>query len=118
MNCRKHISTIVAVVAVCCLSLSVFLAVGCEKEAEKPVPGGSATPSAQISQQAGEFVNTHCPIMDGPKLDLASVPASLTRTHKGKKVAFCCGGCPAAWDKLPEAEKDAKLAKVAAKKSD
>lgn len=119
MNCRKHISTIVAVAAVCCLGLSMLLAVGCKKETEEPTPGGaeSATLRAEISQQADRFVNICCPIM-GSKIDLANVSESLTRTHKGRKVALCCAGCPAAWDKLSEAEKDAKLAKVVAEKSD
>jgi len=48
----------------------------------------------------------------GTTIDPANVSDSLTRTHKGNKVAFCCAGCPATWDKLSDAEKDAKLAKV------
>jgi hypothetical protein len=64
--------------------------------AEKPKP-----------EQAG-VVNTHCPIM-GTKLDPEKVPANLTREFEGKKVGFCCGGCPAAWDALSEQEKQAKL---------
>jgi len=30
----------------------------------------------------------------------------------GQKVAFCCAGCPSMWDKLPNALKQAKLAKA------
>jgi hypothetical protein len=37
------------------------------------------------------------------------VPATLTREFKGQKVAFCCGGCPAAWDKLTDEQRRAKL---------
>ena len=33
--------------------------------------------------------------------------------YKGHRVAFCCAGCPAMWDKLSDAEKKAKLSKAA-----
>lgn len=56
-------------------------------------------------------VNDRCPIMGG-KIDPAKVPAALTREFNGHKVGFCCGGCPAAWDKLSDTEKQAKLDKV------
>jgi hypothetical protein len=49
------------------------------------------------------------------KMDLSKVPESLTRTYKGRNVAFCCAGCPTAWDKLSDTDKDAKLAKVMSK---
>jgi hypothetical protein len=62
-----------------------------------------------------QVANAACPIM-GTKLDPAGVPDELTRLYKGRAVGFCCGGCPAAWDKLTDAEKDAKLAKVLAAK--
>lgn len=54
------------------------------------------------------FANAKCPIMGSP-IDPAKVTASLTRVYKGKKIAFCCGGCPGQWDKLTDAQKDAKL---------
>jgi hypothetical protein len=53
-------------------------------------------------------VNTRCPVMGG-KLDRANVPDALTVEFRGQKVGFCCAGCPAAWAKLPDAEKAAKL---------
>jgi len=59
----------------------------------------------------GEFANTRCPIMGG-KIDPQRLTDNLTRTYHGSKVAFCCGGCPAAWDKLTDGEKRAKLAKA------
>jgi hypothetical protein len=37
------------------------------------------------------------------------VPAKLTRTFDGEKIAFCCGGCPSRWDALSEEQKTAKL---------
>ncbi len=65
---------------------------------------------------AGKFVNVSCPIMAKNAIDPAKVTAKLTRTYKGKKVAFCCAGCPAKWDKLTDEEKHAKLTAVLAKK--
>ena len=57
------------------------------------------------------FVNNHCPIMGSPiKPDV--VVENLARNYKGQKVAFCCAGCPSAWDKLTDAQKQAKLSKV------
>ena len=108
MNHHKHIWTIPGIAVVCCLCLLMVLAVGCKEEPRKAGP--TPTPAA-----APVFANAHCPIMTGSAIDPAKVTADLTRTHKGKKVAFCCAGCPAAWDKLTDAEKDAKLAAVAAK---
>lgn len=105
MNRHKLISAIPGIAAACCVFLLVVFAVGCDDKAEKAGP----TPTAG---GAPAFVNTSCPIMPGNAIDPANVPATLTRTHKGKKVAFCCAGCPKTWDKLTDAEKDAKLAKV------
>lgn len=68
---------------------------------------GTTTASAPASKPAG-CVNTRCPIMN-KAIDPANVPEPLTRMYKGQKVGFCCGGCPARWDKLTDAEKDAKL---------
>ena len=58
-----------------------------------------------------KFVNNKCPIM-GTTIDPANVTEDLIREYKGQKVAFCCNMCPAQWDKLSDAEKEAKLAKV------
>lgn len=55
-----------------------------------------------------QFANTRCPIMSSP-IDRDKVDANLVREYKGQKVAFCCGGCPAAWDKLTDGQKQAKL---------
>ena len=66
---------------------------------------------AATATPAPTFVNARCPMM-GSKIDPAKVPESLTREHKGRKVAFCCGGCPGAWDKLTNDQKQEKLDKV------
>ena len=55
-----------------------------------------------------KVVNSTCPIMGG-KVDRYSVPDNLTRQFEGKNVGFCCANCPAAWDKLSKADKEAKL---------
>ena len=72
--------------------------------------GGPATAMAKPG-----FANTHCPMM-GSKIDPAKVPENLVREYRGRKVAFCCGGCPGAWDTLTDAERDAKLGAVRAGK--
>ncbi|MFB3891669.1 MAG: hypothetical protein ACE15C_06550 [Phycisphaerae bacterium] len=75
--------------------------------------GAPAAAPAGPNVSAG-IVNSRCPIMGGA-VDPLSTPDSLTRTYKGQKVAFCCGGCPGRWDALADADKEAKLAKVAAR---
>lgn len=62
---------------------------------------------------APSFVNDRCPIMGTP-IDPTKIPAALMRAYEGHKVAFCCAGCPQAWDRLSNAEKTAKLASVTA----
>ncbi len=52
--------------------------------------------------------NLRCPIMGSP-INLDTVGESLTRNYNGRKVAFCCAGCPSAWDKFSDAEKQAKV---------
>ena len=111
MKKHKLTGTALGIVVVGSLALLAILVVGCGKEADKPAE------DATTAQETVEFVNVRCPIMDTP-IDLAKVPESLIREHKGKKVAFCCTGCPVAWDKLSDAEKDAKLAKVTRPKGD
>jgi hypothetical protein len=58
-----------------------------------------------------QFVNNRCPIMGSP-INPAKVTKNLVRNYMGQKVAFCCAGCPSMWDKLPNAQKQAKLAKA------
>jgi len=71
--------------------------------------GASAAMSAgQGGGAPSAFANTKCPIMGGA-IDPAKVPESLTRVYKGKEIAFCCAMCPGQWDKLTDAQKDARL---------
>lgn len=57
------------------------------------------------------FANDRCPIM-GSTINPDKVSKDLIRDYKGQKVAFCCQGCPAQWDKLSDSQKAAKLAKA------
>ena len=66
----------------------------------------------KAASATGAIANTRCPIM-GSKLDPSKVPANLTRVYEGKKIGFCCGGCPAKWDKLSETQRKEKLMKAA-----
>lgn len=63
------------------------------------------------AQQATTFINATCPIMGSP-IHPTKVSANLVRDYKGQKVAFCCPGCPAQWDKLKDSQKQAKLARA------
>jgi hypothetical protein len=58
-----------------------------------------------------QFVNNLCPIMGSP-INPEKVTKNLIRDYQGHKVAFCCAGCPATWDKLTNTQKHAKLAKA------
>jgi len=55
-----------------------------------------------------KFANVKCPIQGTP-INPDKVTDQLIREYKGQKIAFCCAGCPQAWDKLTDAEKEAKL---------
>jgi len=54
--------------------------------------------------------NVRCPIMN---MAVSEVPQSNLREYKGKKLGFC-SDCPAAWDKLSDAEKEKKFAEAMA----
>jgi hypothetical protein len=63
-----------------------------------------------------QFANNLCPIMGAP-INPAKVTKNLIREYKGQKVAFCCAGCPATWDKFTDAQKQVKLAKAKSRPS-
>jgi hypothetical protein len=48
----------------------------------------------------------------GSPINPEKVTKNLIRDYKGQKVAFCCAGCPATWDKLTGAQKQGKLARA------
>lgn len=68
---------------------------------------GAAAPAA-----AAQLVNARCPIM-GSKVS----KSGKTREFQGNTVGFCCPMCLPAWDKLTDAEKQAKLDAAVAKGS-
>ncbi len=94
------------------LAVVAVMVVGCSGTSAKPV--GAVTASSAVAA-APKVVNTICPI-EGGAVDPNTVPDSLTREFKGQKVGFCCAGCPAVWDKLSDAEKEAKLKAVMTQK--
>ncbi|MHC4201387.1 MAG: hypothetical protein ACYSU0_15460, partial [Planctomycetota bacterium] len=67
-----------------------LLAWGCDsKQVAEPVGKGPGTPAAAKAQ-------TTCPVMAGRKIN-----KSLHVDHNGKRVYFCCPGCPRAFKKDP-----------------
>lgn len=53
-------------------------------------------------------VNTKCPI-SGKSIDRMNCPKEHTCMYKDMKIGFCCPNCQPEWNKLTDAEKDAKL---------
>jgi hypothetical protein len=80
---------------------------------QSPAAQPASTPSSRPAQ-AGKPANAVCPIMGGT-VDPDKTSAELTRQFRGQTVGFCCGGCPAPWDKLTDEQKAAKLAPSAPK---
>lgn len=102
------------------LAVVVVLVAGCRGSSAEPASAVSASSATAASSAvtatkpapvAPKVVNTICPI-EGGAVDPNNVPDSLTREFKGHKVGFCCAGCPAKWDALSDAEKEAKLKAV------
>lgn len=73
---------------------------GSMKGSGKTAKGHSTMAAIKVSAA----VNTNCPISG------RTANASVTTKYNGKTVAFCCGGCIGAWEKLANDEKMAKLA--------
>ena len=99
MRHRIAVSTLALLVFV---GMVIVLGEGCRRE--EGTPSGSTAPATATPK----VVNVICPIM-GTKIDPTNVPNSLIREYKGQRVGFCCSLCPPEWDKLTDAEKDAKL---------
>ena len=74
-------------------------------------PSTPSAPKGASRAQSRDLANSRCPIM-GSAVKSDSIPANLTRDYNGQKIGFCCAGCPTAWDKLTDAEKQVKLAGV------
>ena len=61
-----------------------------------------------------KFVNATCPMMGSP-IKANKVTDDLLRVYVGKRIAFCCDGCPEKWDGLSRAQKAAKFAESMSK---
>jgi len=70
--------------------------------------GKGDTPQEPEGPKTVAVVNGKCPMM-GDTLNKAAVPEKMVREFNGQKVGFCCSGCPVAWDKLTDTEKQTKL---------
>ncbi len=85
-----------------------------ELERVKEMLARARKPLVTALTRPKKVVNWQCPMM-GTKLDPTKVPMQLTRQYKGKLVGFCCAQCPAAWDKLSDEQREAKLKAAKAK---
>ena len=106
MNTRWIVLSVVSLAALAAIAILATSATGVAQDRTTAIVPITATSTAPTA-----VVNARCPI-EGTKLDPAKVPADLTREHRGQKVGFCCPACPLAWDKLTDAQKDAKLAEA------
>jgi YHS domain-containing protein len=79
---------------------ALALFAGCRKDqptagTQGPMPmKHAATPAAQPMAQTAE--QTNCPIMGG------SINKDIFVEYQGKKVYFCCSGCPDTFQANPE----------------
>lgn len=78
--------------------VTLIVLAGCEKQppAQTPAKDGAVTGQAD-GAQAEALVQTTCPIMEGNPID-----KTLFVEYKGKKVYFCCKGCPEKFLENPE----------------
>ena len=65
-----------------------LLAAGCKQEAAPPASGGAAAPEVETAQKI-------CPVMGGP------INKAQFVDYEGRRVYFCCAGCPEAFKKDP-----------------
>lgn len=78
--------------------VALIVLAGCEKGPSAQAPAKDATVTAQADgAQAEAIVQTTCPIMEGNPID-----KTLFVEYKGKKVYFCCKGCPEKFLENPE----------------
>jgi hypothetical protein len=87
------------------------LGCGGKEETTDPHEGHDHAQADAEDVEMVAVVNDTCPIMQSP-IDPDAVRISLTRGYEGKKVGFCCAGCPEQWDDLSEEQKAQKLAAV------
>jgi YHS domain-containing protein len=76
-------------IAIAASAVVMWVAVGMAGAEELQVPG-KATTAPTVKKQA------LCPVMGGP------VNTNVYADANGKRVYFCCGGCPETFKKNPE----------------
>jgi len=86
-------SIIAATVVVLTVTLALFMTVGCSEQVE---------PAAQVEEDASEFVQTICPVMNVP------IDENIYVDHEGQRVYFCCAPCIQTFEDNP----DEYLAKI------
>lgn len=87
----------IAITAVMML-IALIVFAGCEKEPAAQTPAKETAATAQTGEtQAEAIVQTTCPVMEGNPID-----KSLFVEYEGKKVYFCCKGCPEKFLANPE----------------
>jgi hypothetical protein len=79
--------------------------------ASATAPASVATTGTAPAKAVVKVVNTKCPIMGGA-VDPNKLSDALIRDFNGQKIGFCCGGCPGQWDKLSDADRQAKFTAV------
>lgn len=87
------------------LALAGALFTGCAAHSEDTCKPGDLN-----AKPVAGAVNAVCPIGGDD-----ATGSTVTTSYHGKTVALCCAGCKPKFDKMTDAEKDAALAKVAAK---
>lgn len=87
------------------LALAGVLFTGCAAHSEETCKPGDLN-----AKPAAGMANAVCPIGGED-----ATGSAVTTSYKGKTIALCCEGCKPKFDKMTDAQKDAALAKVAAK---
>ncbi len=87
------------------LAVVGVLFAGCAAHSEETCKPGDAN-----AKPVAGAVNAVCPVGGDD-----ATHSNVTTSYKGKTVALCCEGCKPKFDKMTDAQKDAALAKVAAK---
>lgn len=93
------------IAALSLLALVGALSTGCAANSEE-----TCKPGDPNAKPAAGMANAVCPIGGDD-----ATGSTVTTSYKGKTIALCCEGCKPKFDKMSDAEKDAALAKVAAK---
>ncbi|GMV25184.1 MAG: hypothetical protein AMXMBFR58_12150 [Phycisphaerae bacterium] len=98
----------------CVAVLGLVALVGCKSTQEEE----QCIPADATAAAAPGFINAACPVMPQDDARESGVAVAYTGSNPewaGKQIALCCKGCISKWDKMSQAERDERLAKVAVK---